>query len=42
MEGKDAFHPGDDKHDVAAFMRIFMDMMGMSSEDDIPHGKILH
>lgn len=37
MEGKDGFRP-DDQHDVAAFMRIFMDMMGMSSENDIPHG----
>ena len=39
MEGKDNFRP-EDQHDVAAFMRIFMDMMGMSSEHDIPHGKI--
>lgn len=38
MEGQDNFRP-EDQHDVAAFMRIFMDMMGMSSEHDIPHGK---
>lgn len=37
MEGKDSVRP-EDQHDVAAFMRIFMDMMGMSSEHDIPHG----
>eukprot|EP01033_Poteriospumella_lacustris_P010322 gene10322-7333_t len=36
MEGKDSVRP-EDQHDVAAFMRIFMDMMGMSSEHDIPH-----
>lgn len=40
MEGKDNFRP-EDQHDVAAFMRIFMDMMGMSSEHDIPHGNII-
>lgn len=41
MEGKDSVRP-EDQHDVAAFMRIFMDMMGMSSEHDIPHGMIKH
>jgi hypothetical protein len=41
MEGKDSVRP-EDQHDVAAFMRIFMDMMGMSSEHDIPHGMTTH
>jgi hypothetical protein len=37
MEGKDSFRP-DDQHDVAAFMRIFMDMMGMSHDNDLHRG----
>lgn len=38
MEGKDGFRT-DDQHDVAAFMKIFMDMMGMTSESDLPQSK---
>ncbi len=37
MEGKDSFN-GDDQHEIAAFMRMFMDMVGMADSDQIPTG----
>jgi hypothetical protein len=40
MEGKDAFR-GDEQHEIAAFMRMFMDMVGMSESDALPSGKII-
>ncbi len=39
MEGKDSFR-GDDQHEIAAFMRMFMDMVGMSEGDPLPSGKL--
>ena len=30
---------GDDSHEIAAFMRMFMDMVGISDSDPIPAGK---
>jgi hypothetical protein len=38
MEGREPFK-GDDSHEVAAFMRMFMDMVGISESDSIPAGK---
>lgn len=38
MEGKDIYK-GDDSHEIAAFMRMFMDMVGISESDSIPAGK---
>mmetsp|Transcript_19660 Transcript_19660/g.42689 ORF Transcript_19660/g.42689 Transcript_19660/m.42689 type:complete len:1034 (-) Transcript_19660:54-3155(-) len=35
MEGTDGYK-GDDTHEVAAFMRMFMDMVGISESDSIP------
>lgn len=32
---------GEDSHEIAAFMRIFMDMVGMSESDSIPAGKFI-
>lgn len=37
MEGKESFR-GDDSHEIAAFMRMFMDMVGISENDSIPAG----
>jgi hypothetical protein len=37
MEGKDSFR-GDDSHEIAAFMRMFMDMVGISENDPLPAG----
>jgi hypothetical protein len=37
MEGNDAF-PGDDSHEIAAFMRMFMNMVGISESDTISSG----
>jgi hypothetical protein len=37
MEGKDGFR-GDDSHEIAAFMRMFMDMVGISENDTLPAG----
>lgn len=37
MEGKDNFR-GNDKHEIAAFMKMFMDMVGISEHDSIPSG----
>ncbi len=39
MEGKDSFR-GEDQHEIAAFMRMFMDMVGMSESDSLPTGKL--
>ena len=30
---------GDDSHEIAAFMRMFMDMVGISDSDPIPAGR---
>jgi hypothetical protein len=38
MEGSDGYK-GDDTHEVAAFMRMFMDMVGISESDSIPAGE---
>mmetsp|Transcript_6289 Transcript_6289/g.10441 ORF Transcript_6289/g.10441 Transcript_6289/m.10441 type:complete len:568 (-) Transcript_6289:66-1769(-) len=35
MEGTGNYH-GDDSHEIAAFMRMFMDMVGISESDSIP------
>eukprot|EP01032_Pedospumella_encystans_P021186 gene21186-24046_t len=35
MEGTDGYK-GDDSHEIAAFMRMFMDMVGISESDSIP------
>jgi len=35
MEGSEG-HKGDDSHEIAAFMRMFMDMVGISDSDPIP------
>lgn len=40
MEGKDNLK-GDDQHEIAAFMRMFMDMVGMADADSIPSGNFL-
>lgn len=37
MEGTDGYK-GDDTHEIAAFMRMFMDMVGISESDSIPAG----
>ena len=37
MEGNDAFQ-GDDSHEIAAFMRMFMNMVGISESDTISSG----
>ena len=37
MEGKDQYN-GDDSQEIAAFMRMFMDMVGISESDSIPAG----
>lgn len=37
MEGTDGYR-GDDSHEIAAFMRMFMDMVGISESDSIPAG----
>jgi hypothetical protein len=37
MEGKEGYK-GDDSHEIAAFMRMFMDMVGISENDSIPAG----
>jgi len=37
MEGTDGYK-GDDSHEIAAFMRMFMDMVGISESDSIPAG----
>jgi hypothetical protein len=39
MEGNDAYR-GEDSHEIAAFMRMFMDMVGISESDSIP-GKFI-
>jgi hypothetical protein len=39
MEGKDPYKV-DDSHEIAAFMRMFMDMVGISENDSIPAGKL--
>ena len=38
MEGSEGYK-GDDSHEIAAFMRMFMDMVGISDSDSIPAGK---
>ncbi len=40
MEGTDGYK-GDDSHEIAAFMRMFMDMVGISESDSIPAGTFL-
>ena len=37
MEGTDSYK-GDDSHEIAAFMRMFMDMVGITENDTIPAG----
>ena len=39
MEASDS--RADDSHEIAAFMRMFMDMVGISENDSIPAGKLL-
>lgn len=39
MEDREPFR-GDDSHEVAAFMRMFMDMVGISESDSIPAGRL--
>ncbi|RYH32201.1 hypothetical protein EON65_01100 [archaeon] len=38
MEGKDTFR-AEDSHEIAAFMRMFMDMVGISENDPLPAGR---
>ena len=40
MEGTDGYK-GDDSHEIAAFMRMFMDMVGISESDSIPAGTLI-
>jgi hypothetical protein len=40
LDGKDSFK-GDDQHEIAAFMRMFMDMVGMADADSLPSGMSL-
>ena len=40
MEGTDGYK-GDESHEVAAFMRMFMDMVGISESDSIPAGELI-
>lgn len=38
MEGKDSYR-GDSSHEIAAFMRMFMDMVGITENDTLPAGR---
>jgi hypothetical protein len=38
-EGHKAGGDDHDSHEIAAFMRMFMDMVGISDSDPIPAGK---
>lgn len=38
-KGAAAAGGGDDSHEIAAFMRMFMDMVGISDSDPIPAGR---
>jgi hypothetical protein len=40
MEGTDT-QKGEDSHEIAAFMRMFMDMVGIADNETIPAGTIL-
>ncbi len=37
IEGKDSFH-NDEQHELAAFMRMFMDMVGISGNESLSNG----
>jgi hypothetical protein len=38
MESSDS-QRGEDSHEIAAFMRMFMDMVGISDTESIPAGR---
>jgi len=40
LEGKDSFR-NDEQHELAAFMRMFMDMVGISENESLSTGGIM-